>query len=257
LIDINGEGNTQLPLYLQLVNSIEAQINSGDLKPGQRIPSENDFCEMYGISRITVRQAMHDLATRGKVIRVKGRGSFIPKYVARKPFDGLTGFSKEVKYIYNKISYSKVLCMEVIKPEEKTSQTLGLKNDEAVIKLQRARYITDIGIAGVDTRFLPLARFKNLMQEDLEKSSLYEILMNKFNTIPSRAYSEVCGGACPEEMAEILELQPGFPVTIFQDVLFDQNEIPFDYGENIYRIDRYTYRIEILDNRHARVNPLS
>lgn len=249
--------NTQLPLYLQLVKRIEEQINSGDLMPGQRIASENEFCEMYGISRTTVRQALHDLATRGKVIRVKGKGSFIPKYVARKPFDGLTGFSKEVNYIYNKRSYSKVLCQEIILPDEKTSQLLGLKNDEAVIKLQRARYITDIGVVGVDTRFLPLVRFTNLMQEDLEKNSLYEILMTKFNTIPSRAYSEVSGGACPHEYAELLELQPGDPVSVFRDVLFDQNEIPFDYGENIYRIDRYVYRIEIFDNRHPGVNPYS
>jgi DNA-binding GntR family transcriptional regulator len=249
--------NPQLPLYLQLVNRIEEQINSGELKPGQRIPSENEFCEMFNISRTTVRQALHDLATRGKVIRVKGRGSFIPKYVARKPFDGLTGFSKEVNYIYNKRSYSKVLRKEIVIPDEKISQSLGIKNDEAVIKLQRARYISDIGIAGVDTRFLPLSRFKNLIQEDLEKNSLYDILISKYQTIPSRAYSEVSGGACPHEFAVILELQAGDPVSVFRDVIFDQNEIPFDYGENVYRIDRYTYRIEIFDNRHPEINPFS
>jgi DNA-binding GntR family transcriptional regulator len=95
------------------------------------------------------------------------------------------------------------------------------------------------------------------MQEDLENNSLYEILINKFNTIPSRAYSEVVGGACPEEFAELLELHSGEPVSVFRDVIYDQNEIPFDYGENVYRIDRYTYRIEIFDNRHPEVNPFS
>lgn len=54
---------------------------------------------------------------------------------------------------------------------------------------------------------------------------------------------------------ELLELNPGDPVSFFRDVLFDQNEIPFDFGEIIYRIDRYTYRIEIFDNRHPGVNP--
>lgn len=249
--------NTQMPLYVQLVTWVEEQINSGDLKPGQRIPSEYELCEMHGISRTTVRQALNDLAIRGKVIRAKGRGTFIPKYVARKPFDGLTGFSREVKYIHNKHTYNIVLNQEIILPDEKTSQMLGLKNDEAVIKLQRARYISDIGIAGVDTRFLPLVRFKDLLQEDFEKNSLYEILINKFNIIPSRAYSEISGGACPKEFAEILELHAGDPVSVFRDVLFDQNEIPFDYGENIYRIDRYTYRIEIFDNRHPGVNQFS
>jgi len=249
--------NDQQALYKQLVALIEEQINTGELKPGQKIPSENDFCKMYNISRTTVRQAMNFLAIRGKIIRVKGRGSFIPKYVARKPFDGLTGFSQEVNYIYNRRAFSKVLNQEVIRPDEKISQFLGLKNDEVVIKLQRARYISEMGIAGVDTRFLPLSRFQGILQEDLEKNSLYDILISKYHTIPSRAYSEVTGGACPEEFAELLELHPGDPVTIFRDVIYDQNEIPFDYGENIYRIDRYIYRIEIFDNRHTEINPFS
>lgn len=251
------DNDSQLPLYQQLVNLIENQINSGELKPGQRIPSEHELCKLHEISRTTVRQSLSDLEARGKVIRVKGRGTFIPKFVARKPFDGLTGFSKEVKYLYDRQAYSKVMSLKTILPEEEIAQMLGTNTDEAVIQVRRARFIQDVGIAGVDTRYLPFSRFEGILQEDLEQNSLYEILMTKYNTIPSRAYSEVIGAGCPEEIAGVLDLDPGEPVTYFRDVIFDQNEIPFDFGKNYYRIDRYTYRVEIRQNPSPLKNPVT
>ena len=254
-LKVSVNDNPHLPLYQQLAASIEEEINSGELNPGQRIPSENELCEMYHISRTTVRQALSDLAMRGKLIRVKGRGTFVPKFVARKPFDGLTGFTKEVKYLYKKNSSSKVLIQETILPNDQIAQLLGLKPDEAVIKLQRARYIQDLGIAGIDTRYLPFSRFGGLLNEDLEKNSLYDILGKKYNTHPTRAYSEVKGSSCPEDIAALLEINPGDPVTFFRDVIYDQNEIPFDFGENYYRVDRYTYRVEIFQNKYPMKQP--
>ncbi len=247
--------NIQLPLYQQLVSDIEGQINSGVLKPGQRIPSEYELCEMYDVSRTTVRQALNELAMRGKVIRVKGRGTFIPKFIARKPFDGLTGFSREIKYLLNKEIENKVLKKEVILPSEEISQYMGLRPGEAVVELQRARYIKGIGVVGVDTRYLPFSRFEGLLEEDLENQSLYEILTNKYNTNPSRSYTEIRGASCPKDLADVLEIKPGIPVSYFKDVTFDQNEVPFEFGENYYRIDRYVYRVEIYQNNHPVKKP--
>ena len=240
-----SNANIQLPLYQQLVAMIEKQIDNGDLKPGQKIPSENELCDMYNISRITVRQALSDLSTRGKVIRVKGRGTFIPKFSARKPFDGLSGFTNEIKYTQQTQVTSKVLSFEATLPTAETAQMLGLTEDQAVIRLERARYLENTGISGVDLRFLPFNRFHELLEEDLENNSLYNILRSKYNTYPSRAIHEVSGMACPAEYADILEIRTGEPISHFKDVVYDQNNIPFEFGENFYRIDRYSYRIEI------------
>lgn len=240
-----SNANLQLPLYQQLVTHLERQIDKGELKPGQKIPSENELCEMYKISRITVRQALSDLAIRGKVIRVKGRGTFIPKFSARKPFDGLSGFSNEIKYTHQTQVKSKIISLEATLPTAETAQMLGLSEDQAVIRLERARYLENTGISGIDLRFLPFSRFHGLLGEDLENNSLYNILRSKYNTFPSRAIHEVSGMACPEKYAEILELNTGEPISHYKDVVFDQNNVPFEFGENFYRIDRYTYRIEI------------
>ena len=242
---MRSNANMQFPLYQQLVAMIEKQIDKGELKPGLKIPSENELCEMYNISRITVRQALSDLALRGKVIRVKGKGTFIPKFSARKPFDGLSGFSNEIKYTHQTQVTSKIISFEATMPTPETAQMLGLSEGKAVIRLERARYLENIGISGVDLRFLPFNRFHGLLEEDLENNSLYNILRSKYNTFPSRAIHEVSGMACPACYADILELTAGEPISHFKDVVYDQNNIPFEFGENFYRIDRYNYRIEI------------
>ncbi|HUV15819.1 MAG TPA: GntR family transcriptional regulator [Pelolinea sp.] len=236
-----------VPLYHQLVTLLEDQINTGDLQPGQRIPSENELCDIYKISRTTVRQALNDLSMRGKLVRVKGKGTFVAKFLARKPYNGLSGLTRELKYLNQKV-INKLIKLEVIISPEETAQKLRIHENDAVVLVERARYIENEGIVGVDIRYLPFSRFNGLLEEDLENHSLYELLMTKYDTFPTRAIHQVCGLGCPDSLTKILELSIGDPVTHFKDVVFDQNNVPFEFGENYYRIDRYKYQIEIYTN---------
>jgi len=72
-----------IPLYQQLKNILKGQILSGVLKPGDRIPPETELCAKYGVSRITVRQAIHSLVEEGFLYRKQGKGTFVtsPKQV--------------------------------------------------------------------------------------------------------------------------------------------------------------------------------
>lgn len=251
IVQMIFNNGTQIPLYAQLVAAIEEQINSGEIKPGQMIPSENKLCALYNVSRTTVRQALNDLAVRGKVVRVKGRGTFIPRFSARKPYDGLAGITSEIKYLKQTRVLSKVLSQETILSSTETAQSLGLKQEDAVIKLERLRFFENEGVAGVDLRFLPFSRFSGLLDENLEDNSLYNLLISKYQTIPSRSIQQICGMGCPEKYADLIGLKPGDPITHFKDIVYDQNDVPFEFGENFYRIDRYQYRIELFKNNQV------
>jgi GntR family transcriptional regulator len=65
------------PLYQQLADLLEGQINSGKLKPGQPLPSELHLQQTYGVARGTVRQAMRALRERGLIVTIQARGSFV------------------------------------------------------------------------------------------------------------------------------------------------------------------------------------
>jgi GntR family transcriptional regulator, transcriptional repressor for pyruvate dehydrogenase complex len=56
---------------------IEAMIVSGELQPGGRLPSERRLAELLGVSRGLVREAIHELALKGLVLRRQGRGTIV------------------------------------------------------------------------------------------------------------------------------------------------------------------------------------
>jgi GntR family transcriptional regulator len=66
-----------IPLYHQLAERLSAQIRTGELAPGVRIPSEHQLVAMYGIGRPTVRQALDSLVRQGLLCRRRGSGTFV------------------------------------------------------------------------------------------------------------------------------------------------------------------------------------
>jgi GntR family transcriptional regulator len=66
-----------IPYYYQLQELLRQQITQGRWKLGQRLPSEKELCERYGVSRTTVRQAIGNLVTDGLLHHVKGKGTFV------------------------------------------------------------------------------------------------------------------------------------------------------------------------------------
>jgi GntR family transcriptional regulator len=68
-----------VPLYVQAADHVAAQISSGELRPGQKLPSERDLADTWGIAYQTVRRTMAELRERGLVISVVGKGTFVRK----------------------------------------------------------------------------------------------------------------------------------------------------------------------------------
>ena len=70
-------GTTATPLYQQIYDDLKAAIKGGTYKNGDRIPSEAELSQSYGVSRITVRRAMEDLCSDGFLVKMQGRGTFV------------------------------------------------------------------------------------------------------------------------------------------------------------------------------------
>src|SRR5262245_7653933 len=72
-----GFVSKRIPLYYQLENLLREKIHSGEFRVGERLPTENDLIKHYGVSRITVRQALAALTQAGVIERRQGRGTFV------------------------------------------------------------------------------------------------------------------------------------------------------------------------------------
>lgn len=235
--------HSPVPLYYQLKNLLEEQIASGVYKPGDMIPSENKLCDIYAISRTTVRQAIHELVNSGKLTRTQGRGTFIADSYTEKPVDKLFGFTSDMKET-GQIPRSKVLQFAPLIPAKHVRVGLRLEENEAAIILRRLRFAEE-NVLGLAVSYLPFKRFFKLLDENMEDNSLYKTLELKFDTIPLRSVYNVETQRCPREIAKLLEIAPGDPILFLQEVVYDQNDVPFEFVEEFYRSDRFSFRVEI------------
>jgi len=239
------DNNSPIPLYYQLKSFIENQISSGSWKPGEQIPSEAELCQEFQISRTTIRQAIGELVSQGKLKRTQGRGTFVTQYNIEKPLFFLIGFSQDMKLRGLKPS-SRVLKFETIPPSAHITQFLRLKENEPAILVKRLR-LADDQLMAIDNCYLPFNRYFAIMHENLENNSLYDLLAKKFDTVPVRSIRTIESVGCPPPEAELLDVKIGFPILYIVGTNFDQNDQPFEYAETFYRGDRFTFNIEILN----------
>jgi GntR family transcriptional regulator len=238
--------NSPVPLYFQLKSYIQNQISSGGWKPGEQIPSEAELCRKFQISRTTIRQAISELVTQGKLKRTQGRGTFVAQYNIEKSLFFLAGFSAEMKMRGLKPS-SKVLKFDTIPPSDLIVQRLQLKENEPVIFLRRLR-LADGQLIAIHNCYLPFNRFFSIIHENPE-DSLISLLQNKFNTIAVRSIRTIESISCPAPEAKLLDIEVGFSILYDKGTIFDQNDQPFEYDECFYRGDRFSFNIEIINQQ--------
>ena len=69
--------NSAIPMYKQVLNIIKNRIDSGELKPGDKLPPETTLLKEFDVSRITIRSAIMELVEDGTLIRSQGKGTFV------------------------------------------------------------------------------------------------------------------------------------------------------------------------------------
>lgn len=246
------DADNPIPLYFQLKTIIESWISAGEFNPGDKIPSENQLCEDYSVSRTTARQAIAELVNSGKLVRIQGRGTFVAHQHSDRLLYRLTGFSSDMK----KQGFSPstgVLDFRVIIPTADIAKIMQINPTDAVIYFKRLRYI-DGHLMAFEKTHLPFMRFSTLKKEDLENSSFYEILINNFDTVPTRTMVNFEAIRCTDKLCKLLETTPDTPILFMSDVTFDQNDRLFEYSRTYFRGDYYSFHTEI--NKHLNENML-
>lgn len=237
------KSKSPIPLYYRIKMDIEEKIRAGNLRPGEKLPSENDLCQLFGVSRTTVRQAVNELVISGKLYRVQGKGTFISELSAVKPFYSISGFTSDMRH-QGFAPTSRVLVFKPLIPEFAVSQALGLGLEEPAILLKRLRYANN-EIVGLDNVHMPFKRFSDILPVDFSKHSLYKYIQENLNVVPVRSLNFIEAIICDEELAELLQVEPGFPVLKMTETVYDQNNVIFEYSIAFYRADRYMFNVEI------------
>lgn len=237
------DSKSSIPLYHQLKSFLEAQINSGVWKPGDRVPSESDLGAQFRVSRTTVRLALGDLVNQGLLSRAQGKGTFVAQARILQPLSRLTGFTQDMAQ-RNMRSSSEVLKLERIPVPAQAIGPLRLEAGHPVVFLWRLRMADGTPMA-MEAAYINFPGCEALLKEDLSRQSMYQLLHGRFNIHPLRASQQIEAVACPAAEARLLQVHKGSPVLRMVRTTCDQNDRPFEMVESFYRGDRYVFNVEL------------
>lgn len=239
-----------LPIYYQLKEILREKISSEEWKPGTMIPSERELSEQYKISRMTARQALGELTREGLLYREKGKGTFVAQPKMQQALNSLTSFSEDMQ-ARGKHSGGKVLRLELVSVPARIADALGISSEQEVVLLERLRIAEGEPIA-LESCFLHFDNVQKLLNEDFENSSLYTLLSQKYNVIPTRAQQQVEADLCSAQEKELLKIKAGTPVLRNRRLTFDQDGMVFEYTKSAYRADRYVFQVELDTSKEVR-----
>ncbi len=230
-----------IPMYFQLKEMLKGMIKSGDLKPGDRIYSENELCEMYDVSRITAKRALDEMVREGYLYRLPGRGSFVQGRKIDHTLSNFYSFTEEVKKQGLEPS-SKIIELKVIPADELVSEALGIEEGASVTFVQRLRMADDSVIA-LDHSYIPLSVCERITFEELENNSLYQVLRGKGIT-PDRATESFFAEPLMEEDAGLLNMETGTAALKVCRLTYNNDRL-IEFNYRYYKGQQYRYTIEL------------
>jgi GntR family transcriptional regulator len=232
--------NADAPLYAQIQRNIEVGIATNKLKPGDTILGEVELASLYGVSRVTVRQALRELVTEGLLYRIQGKGTFVSQPVVQRIDPHITSFFFEMVQSGRKPTAE--FTAEIVKPDANTVRQLQLDPDELIVLTKRLRFIDGEPIAYQINKTRE-ALCPGLLEEDLSKQSFQYILEIKYGLRISEVEEEMTVMKPDDELAKTLGITPDIPVLIDSRILHGTEDNIIGSAETFFRGDRYTHKV--------------
>jgi len=234
---------TSIPLYVQIAESLLDRIESGELRPGDRLPAERELSQMLEVNRMTVRRALQVLELQGLLMRRQGDGTYVTAPKIERQAGNLVPFTKGMQ----RRGYTpgaEVITFERRPAEPSVAKELQLPVSAPVYHIRRLRLINQEPVM-LERFTLPVRRVPGLERYDLASRSVYEVMETKYGISVTRARQSLEPVVAAEYEAELLRVNPGAPLMLEQRLSFDQDDQPIEYGNDLYRGDRFRFVTEI------------
>lgn len=210
---------SNLPLYQQIKNILEKKIMNNEWEPGYQLPSERELSEIFDVSTITIKRAIHELVDKGYVERQRGRGTFVLNKKEQNISKILT-FKNEA---WNEdIHPHKIISFKRCKANDQVAKLLGISGDGEIYKIKRIKTEKEQPIT-IEETFLPYEVFPNLVEHDFEDNLIYNVLVKKFNLKLDKTRIYFSVRKVNEEESRILGLKEGDFLTIIERFTYLSN----------------------------------
>ena len=152
------------PIYAEIVQNIRNKISSGQLKPGDDLPSETSLCSEYNTSRMTVRKGLSILSNEGYIYSIPGKGYFV-----KKPnYNKYIFVYDEMNNLINNVDKTKLLSVDIILPDEKLAGSLRISENKKVVMIRRLFYTEGEPMA-YDVKYLLYKKGTPIVENEIER----------------------------------------------------------------------------------------
>jgi DNA-binding GntR family transcriptional regulator len=233
--------SSPIPLYFQVARQIEAAIERGELRSGQRLDNEIVLADRCGVSRPTMRRAIEELVTTGLLVRKRGVGTQVVHGQVKRSVELTSLFDDLVKTTAR--PSTRVLTCTTGPAAQDIATTLDIDPGTPVVALERLRL----------ARGRPLALMRNWLPSELceldadllTEHGLYELVRS--SGVHLRLATQRIGAvAATARQARLLEVRRGAALLTLERTTYDDTGRPVELGRHVYRADSYTFESTVV-----------
>jgi len=232
-----------VPLYDQVREALQERIRSGEWRPGDRLPTIRELCLQYGVSRVTILQALDALTRAGLIGRRQGKGIFVTRPKIEQGPIALTSFTEDMER-RGQVPATRVLELGRIPAPAHVAERLGLTVGQPVVLLRRLR-LADGEPLALMTSHLPDHLFPGLADRTGPIDSLYRLLQEQYGVTPTTAIESYEPARLGAAEARLLGVRTGALAFSVERVARDQLGRLIEFTASLLRGDRHRVILEL------------
>jgi len=228
------------PRYIKIAEDLKEKINSGLLKPGERIYSEKEIMEKYVVSSTTARKSIDVLRNENLIERIQGKGTFVLHKKVLRSLKKVISFTENMEKQNVKPSV-KILEKQIIEGFTEYHEKLNLSKGEKILKMRRLKFGDGTPLL-IDTRYISLKYCPDIYNQDLSVS-LYKIYEQyNIKITHSKQFLELT--FLDGKSASLLHCKKGDPAIYIEGTLYMEDFTPIEYEEDLWNGRVFRFYVE-------------
>jgi len=232
-----------IPRHAQISKWLRDQIETGEFKPDEKLPSENDLAKKFDVSRVTIRRALQSLESESIIYRCQGLGSFVSDDRAPHNLVQLTDFNEDMAKAGLEAS-SVVKNISTVTAPEWLLDILEIEEDTKVMKIDRLR-LGDGEPVAFDSTWLPILYGQLLDEKSLKNKTIYKQLEENYDIPVVRGCYKITAAVADEQLSEDLKIKETSPLLVIDRVSYTIGGKPVYYQKRFYRSDKVLYEMTL------------
>lgn len=226
--------------YIAIHDKLKEEIDRGVWKIGERLPSERDLADEFGVSRMTLRQSITLLVEEGILQRKVGSGTYVASTRVQEKMRGTMSFTEIIR-LQGKTPSSKLLSYVRTRPSEKERNQLHLTEEEYVIRMERVRYADNLPVV-YEVASIPEHLIHNIKKSDVTNHFFQTLTEHGYRI--GKSHQTIYARLASEKVAKYLDINKNQAILALRQVSYLEDGQPFEYVKSQYVGERFEFYLE-------------